>query len=186
MSWSADGQFLMYRSNDPQTGSDLWVLPMAGDRTPWVFLKTPSREAQGMFSPDGRWVVYQSDESGRPEIYVRAFVRPGGTRTLEDGQLQVTTDGGINPVWGPDGKEVYYLNPAGAMMAAPITVRGSTIESGAPVLLFPTRIVGGGVDALQGRQYDVAPDGRFLINTEVDTTAAPITLLMNWNSELKK
>ena len=69
------------------------------------------------------------------------------------------------------------------MMAAPITVSGSTLEPGAPVLLFPTRIVGGGVDLLQGRQYDVAPDGRFLINTELDTAAAPITLLMNWNPD---
>jgi hypothetical protein len=124
-------------------------------------LNTPAREAQGAFSPDGRWVVYQSNESGRDQIYVRAFVPPGG-------------------------KEVFYLNPAGAMMAAPITISGSTIESGTPVLLFPTRIVGGGVDALQGRQYDVAADGRFLINRQVDTAAAPITLLMNWNPEAKK
>ena len=98
----------------------------------------------------------------------------------------MSTGGGINPVWRPDGKEVYFLNPAGAMMAAPITESGSTLEPGAPVLLFPTRIVGGGVDLLQGRQYDVAPDGRFLINTELDSAAAPITLLMNWNPDTKK
>jgi Tol biopolymer transport system component len=186
MSWSRDGRFVMYRSLDPQTSSDLWVLPLEGDRKPWPFLNTPAREAQGIFSPDGRWVVYQSNESGRDQIYVRAFVPPGATRSSDEGQLQVTTDGGINPVWGSDGKEVYYLNPAGAMMAAPISVRGSTIESGAPVLLFPTRIVGGGVDALQGRQYDVAADGRFLINTVVDTAVSPITLLMNWHPEAKK
>jgi RNA polymerase sigma-70 factor (ECF subfamily) len=80
----------------------------------------------------------------------------------------------------------YYLNPAGAMMAAPITVTGATLEPGAPVVLFPTRIVGSGVDATQGRQYDVASDGRFLINTELDSAAAPITLLMNWHPEAKK
>jgi hypothetical protein len=80
---------------------------------------------------------------------------------------------------------LYYLNPAGAMMAAPIAVSGSRLQPGVPVLLFPTRILGGGVDALQGRQYDVAPDGRFLINTELDT-AGPITLLMNWNPEAKE
>jgi hypothetical protein len=84
-------------------------------------------------------------------------------------------------------KELYYLNPAGAMMAAPITVTGSTLAPGAPVRLFPTRIVGGGVDAQLGRQYDVAPDGRFLINTVLDRGgAAPITVLMNWNPEAKK
>ena len=122
---------------------------MVGDRTPSVFLKTPFREAYGAFSPDGRWVAYQSNESGRSEIYVRPFVPPGAAGTgagAAGGQWQVSTAGGIHPVWRPDGKELYYLNPAGAMMAAPITVTGSTLEPGAPVVLFPTRIVGGGVD----------------------------------------
>ena len=184
MSWSADGRFLLYRNNDPETGDDLWVMPLFGDRTPWAFLKTPHREAQGIFSPDGRWVVYQSDEAGQPQIYVRPFVPPGVTAPAAGGEVQVSTEGGINPVWRPDGKEVYFLDPAGAMMAAPITVSGSTPEAGAPVRLFPTRIVWGGVDSFQGRQYDVAPDGRFLINTEL--SAAPITLLMNWNPDRQK
>jgi hypothetical protein len=86
-------------------------------------------------------------------------------------------------MWRPDGKELYYLSPAGAIMAAPITVTGATLEPGAPVVLFPTRIVGGGADVQVGRNYDVAPDGRFLINTELDSVATPITLLMNWNPE---
>jgi len=186
MSWSKDGHYLLYRTNDPKTGADLWVVPMVGERTPSVFLNTAFREAQAMFSPDGRWVVYQSDESGQNQIYVRPFVPPGGSGNAAGGQWQVSTGGGINPVWRADGKEVYFLNPAGGMMAAPINVSGSTLEPGAPVLLFPTRIVGGGVDLLQGRQYDVAPDGRFLINSELDTAAAPITVLMNWHPETKK
>ncbi len=106
-----------------------------------------------MFSPDGRWVAYQSNESGRQEIYMRPFVPPGAAGTAAStagGQWQVSTAGGIVPVWRPDGKELYYLNPAGAMMAAPITVTGATLEPGAPVVLFPTRIVGGGVDAQAG------------------------------------
>ena len=112
-----------------------------------MFLKTPFREAYGAFSPDGRWVAYQSNESGRQEIYVRPFVPPGAAGTAAGaagGQWQVSTAGGIHPVWRPDGKELYYLNPAGAMMAAPITVTGATLEPGAPVVLFPTRIFGGG------------------------------------------
>jgi serine/threonine protein kinase/Tol biopolymer transport system component len=183
MSWSADGKFVLYRRNDPQTGNDLWVVPIDGAQTPRAFLSTRFREEQGMFSPDGKWVAYQSDESGRPEIYVRPFVPSGAAGT--SGQWPVSTVGGVFPVWRPDGKELYYLNPAGAMMAAPIAVSGSRLQPGVPVLLFPTRILGGGVDALQGRQYDVAPDGRFLINTELDT-AGPITLLMNWNPEAKE
>ena len=133
------------------------------------------------FSPDGRWVAYESNESGRDEIYVRPFVPPGAAGTAAaaaGGQWQVSTAGGIYPAWRPDGgAELYYLNPAGEMMAAPITVTGATLEPGAPVVLFPTRIFGGGVDAEQGRQYDVAPDGRFLINTQLDSGDAPITLL---------
>ena len=156
-----------------------------------VFLKTPFRVAYGAFSPDGRWVAYQSNESGRSEIYVRPFVPPGARkgRASVEGQWQVSQAGGIHPAWRPDGKELYYLNPAAAMMAVPITVTGSNLEPGAPEVLFPTRIVSGGMDVTQGRlgrQYDVAPDGRFLINTFLDSTAAPITLLMNWNPEAAK
>ena len=80
-SWSADGRFLLYHSNDPQSNGDLWVVPMVGDHTPSVVLKTPFREAFGAFSPDGRWMAYQSNESGRPEIYVRPFVAPGAAGT---------------------------------------------------------------------------------------------------------
>src|SRR5205823_6235385 len=139
------------------------------------------REAKAVFSPDGRWVAYHSNESGRNEIYVRPFVPPGLPGAgIPAGEWQVSTAGGIYPVWRPDGKELYYLNPAGAMMAAPITVTKATVEPGAPVVLFPTRIVGGGADTQQGRQYDVAPDGRFLINTVLDSGTAPITLLQNW------
>jgi hypothetical protein len=98
----------------------------------------------------------------------------------------VSTAGGIMPAWRPDGKELYYLNPAGAMMAAPVTVTGATLEPGVPVMLFPTRIVGGGVDVQVGRQYDVSPDGRFLINTQLEGATAPITLIQNWTPEAKK
>ncbi len=196
-SWSADGSYLLYGSN-PLGSNDLWVVPTAGDRTPSVFLKTPFRETWGVFSPDGRWVAYQSNESGRMEIYVRSFVPPSAQASADKpgaagpmtgagaGQWQVSTAGGVHATWRPDGTELYYLNPAGGMMAVPITVTGSTLEPGAPVLLFPTRIVGGGGDNQQMQQYDVAPDGRFLINMELDSAAAPITLIQNWQPEAKK
>ena len=153
-SWSADGRFLLYLSVDPQTIGDLWVVPMVGDRTPSVFLKTAFRVAYGAFSPDGRWVAYQSNESGRSEIYVRPFVPPGaaGRRGC-----------GCGPVAGVHGRRhlsrlaarrqgAVLSQPSGRMMAAPITVTGSTLEPGAPVVLFPTRIVSGGVDNAQSRQ----------------------------------
>jgi len=187
-SWSGDGRFLMYQSTDPKTMSDLWVVPMVGDRTPRVFLQTPFIERFGAFSPDGRWVAYQSNETGRNEIYVRPFVATLGDAPANQagGQWQVSSAGGIMPTWRPDGKEIYFVSPAGTMMATPIRLAGVALEPGAPVELFNPRIFGSGVDAQQGRQYDVAPDGRFLINTVLDEAAAPITLIQNWRPEGNK
>jgi Tol biopolymer transport system component len=187
-SWSADGRFLMYRSIDRQTSLDLWVVPMFGDRTPSVFLKTPFREGYSAFSPDGRWVAYESNESGRNEIYIRPFVPPapsGKPPVPAGGQWQVSTAGGIYPRWRPDGKELYYLNPAGAMMATPIAVIGATLAPGAPVVLFPTRVAGGGVDTQQGRQYDVGPDGRFLMVRSDPNAGTQFLVVLNWFDELR-
>ena len=198
--WSTDGRFILYYSNDPQTDRDLWVLPMSGategrsqqendgDRKPWVFLKTRFNESWGQFSPDGRWVAYMSNESGRMEIYVRPFAAPeasGAAANPAAAQWQVSTAGGIHPRWRSDGKELYYIGPDGRMMGAPITATATTLEPGAPVALFPTRISGGGRDNQQGRQYDVARDGRFLINTVLDDASSPITLLQNWKPPAK-
>jgi len=114
---------------------------------------------------------------------VRPFVEPAGGGARGDqagGQWQISTVGGTYPQWRPDGKELYYLEPNGQMMATPIAATGTTIAPGAPVALFQTHIYRGGADNGQGPQYDVARDGRFLINTVLDDAAAPITLLLNW------
>jgi Tol biopolymer transport system component len=184
-SWSADGRYLLYFSvNAGQGGVDLWVLPMSGTRKPFAFLQSAFNKVWGVFSPDGRWVAYQSNESGRNEIYLRRFVVPGDADSTpaREGQWQVSTTGGIYPVWRTDGKELFYIDPAGMMMAAPIAATGSTVVPGKPAALFQTNAVGGGTDAGErGRQYDVAPDGRFLINRVLNTGASPITLIQNWN-----
>ncbi len=185
-SWSPDGRFLLYMNSAPQTGADIWVVPMVGAHAPSVFLKTPFDEGDGVFSPDGRWVAYESNESGRYEIYVRPFHPPGAKDSdAASGamQWQVSTAGGIWPTWRPDGKEIDYIDPSGAMMAAPITASGAQLAAGTPVKLFQTRILNGGEGAQLGREYDVAPDGRFLINTVPESAAAPITLIQNWNPE---
>jgi len=152
------------------------VLPMTGDRKPFPFLSTPFNEMQGVFSPDGKWVAYQSNESSRFEVYVRPFPGPGG-------QWQVSTGGGASPRWRADGKELYYLAPDSKLMAAAVVAQGTTFTAAAPEVLFQTHINQGGGNR---QQYDVAKDGRFLIDTELqDTSTEPIHLLLNWKPPAK-
>jgi Tol biopolymer transport system component len=174
--WSRDGRFILFGvSDDPKTGYDIWALPLEGDRKPFPFVNAAYEERNAVFSPDVHWVAYQSNESGRHEVYIRPFPASAG------GQWQVSTAGGIAPRWSPDGKELYYLGPDAKLMAAPIIVKGAALEPGAPVSLFLTRAFGGGTDTYNRVQYDVARDGRFLINMTIDDAAtSPITLLLNW------
>jgi eukaryotic-like serine/threonine-protein kinase len=185
-SWSPDGRFLLFMGQGSVTDADIGVVPLAGARKPSLFVGAPSR--WGQFSPDGKWVAYQSNASGgRDEIFVRPFVAPGSEgKGAASGRWQVSESGGIHPTWSPDGKELYFINPLGEMMAVPIVVKGSALEPGRPMKLFQTRILNGGVDTEPGRQYDVAPDGRFLINQVPDSRSAPITLIQNWNPDAGK
>jgi eukaryotic-like serine/threonine-protein kinase len=176
--WSRDGRFILYYYRDPKTDNDLWVLPLGADRKPRPFVNTAYDQPYGQFSPDGHWVAYSSNESGRYEIYVVPFPEPGLHK------WPVSTSGGVRPRWRSDGKELYYIAPDGRLMAVPIAVSGSTFKPGTPVALFQTRIVGGGTN-VSGQQYDVAPDGRFLINTSMEDAGLPITLLLNWKPPAK-
>jgi dipeptidyl aminopeptidase/acylaminoacyl peptidase len=178
--WSRDGRFVLYHTNESDW--DLWVLPLEGDRRPREFLKTEFSERWAQFSPDGRWIAYTSNETGRYEIYIRPFVQGAATGPAEvrpGRQWQVSTAGGIFPAWRHDSKAIYYIGPNGQMMSASINTAGAELEPGTPVVMFQSRIVGAGLDR-GPRHYDVAPDGRFLINTVVDDPVAPITLLLNW------
>jgi dipeptidyl aminopeptidase/acylaminoacyl peptidase len=179
LSWSE--QFLLYAVQDPKTQSDLFALPLVGERKPVPVVATSYDEVQGQFSPDGRWVAYASNLSGRYEIYIRAF--PSG------GQWQVSTGGGISPRWRHDSHELFYVAPDNRMMAALIKVASDarTLSPGSPVPLFPSRLTTGiGVGGFMSRaQYAVAGDGRFLLNVADDAAAAPITIVQNWTAGLK-
>jgi hypothetical protein len=184
---SADQRWLLYMSLDPQSAFDLWLLPskpggLAAAGKPQPFLRTPFAEKWGRFSPDGRWVAYHSNESGRYEVLIRSMTQADAAAPASSGaQWQVSTAGGAFPAWKADGRAVYYVAPSGAMMEVVVAVRGASLEAEAPVSLFPTRMYGGGTENGQGRQYDVTRDGRFLVNTILDTgAAAPITLIQNW------
>ena len=183
---SRDGRFLIYQRSDRQTQYDLWVLPLFGDpgpagvvaRKPRPFLQTVFNEGQGQFSPDGRWVAYSSDETGRLEIYVQPFPGPGP-------KVQISTAGGIMPKWRGDGKELFYL-AGGALMSVEIKA-GAQIEAGVPVLLFNAQ-VGQAHGIVPGKDYDVSADGkRFLIlKPKEGDSGAPITVVLNWFDELRR
>ncbi len=175
---SQDGRFLLYQKIDPKTKSDLWVLPLSGDRKPRPFLQSEFNEAQGQFSPDGRWVAYTSDESGRSEVYVQPFPGPGP-------KAQISTAGGILPKWRGDGKELFYV-AAGILMSVEVKP-GVQFEASVPRLLFDAQVATGH-GLIAGNDYAVAADGkRFLvIKAKEETAAAPITVVVNWTAGLKK
>jgi Tol biopolymer transport system component len=182
--WSPDGQTLLYTTQDPKTLSDLWALPLTGDREPFPVAQTSFDEVQGQFSPDGRWVAYASNETGRYEIYLRRFPDGGGKQ-------QMTTEGGISPRWRRDGRELFYLTRDDQLMVVPIQpgADSRTVSAGAPSQLFATRIaIGGNIGGFSSKaQYAVAPNGRFLLNVNTDDTAlSPITIVQNWTAVLKK
>src|SRR5262249_415037 len=132
------------------------------------------------FSPDGGWIAYQSNESGRFEIYVQPFPGPGG-------KWQLSTEGGSQPRWRRDGKELFYISPDNKLIAVPIRLSsaGKTVELGTPMPLFQTRIVGEPGIILRTHQYAVSPDGqRFLINVNAEeASVGPITVILNWHPE---
>ena len=171
--WSPDDRFVVYtRMLMSWTDSDLWTVPLAGDRKPTIFLATPHIEAGGTFSPDGRWIAYESNVSGRNEIYVRPFPK-------QPGQFPVSRDGGWAPRWRRDGKELFFLSLDGTLMAAGIdTTRG--FAPALPEHLFPTELRPGSF-----HPYAVTRDGqRFLIPREIPP--APITVVLNWPTLLAK
>ena len=155
--------------------------PHEAGKQPFPFIDgTQYHERIARFSPDGRWVVYQSNESGRAEIYIRPFSESGATASGA-GQWQVSTAGGAQPRWSRDGREVYWIAPDAKLMAAPITVSGNSVEPGTPVVLFQTRSFLGGLEEPHRGQFAIAPDGRFLINTVLDDAGSPpITVVQNW------
>jgi Tol biopolymer transport system component/tRNA A-37 threonylcarbamoyl transferase component Bud32 len=171
--WSPDGRYLLYQDLNPQTGFDLGVLTLAGEREPHV-LKTPFSKFTAKFSPDGNSIAYISHESGRDEAYLRAFPVSGG-------QWQVSSQGGSSPRWRADGKELYYLEPASnSLMATGVHIVGGSFQTDAPRKLFA--VPGGG-------SYDVTADGqRFIVFEDVNAANGPVplTVVLNWQAGLQK
>ena len=180
-SWSDDGRYILYDKNGgSQTKIDLWVVPTTGERKPSPYLATEFEEAHGQFSPDGRWVAYTSNESGRSEVYVQSF-------PIGNGKWQVSTMGGDQPMWRRDGKELFYAAPDNSLMSVSVGGSGSTLDFGRPLLLFQTLMPVGGI-ADDRNSYVPSLDGqRFLISTLADSTnLQPMILILNWGEGIKK
>ena len=173
-SWSPDGRLLVFTEMHPTTGYDIWLLPLESDRKPQPFLHTSFDERQVSFSPDGHWLTYTSDESGRDEIYVREF--PGSGQ-----KWQISTEGGSDPVWSPTGQELFYRS-SDKMMVVSIMMH-PTFTAGRPSILFEANYERG-IWALP--YYDVSPDGQhFVMIKETEAEAREINVVLNWFEELK-
>jgi Tol biopolymer transport system component len=177
---SRDGRFLLYTVENRETKSDLWVLPLQGDRKPIAFLRTQFNERSGQFSPDGHWIAYTSDESGSDQIYVREFSSGSAQgSSVAAGKWLISKDGGTDPRWRGDGRELFYVASDGKLMSVDISAK-PVFAAGAsrPLFQLPPGVSG----------VDVTADGsRFLIGVPVAQNASvPFTVVLNWQTTLKK
>ena len=164
LDWSPDGRHILYALQTATAGRDIWALPLFGDRKPFVVVQSAFEESNARFSPDGRWIAFQSNETGRNEIYIQPF--PGAV-----GKSRISTDGGSEPRWRQDSGELYFLGTDRRLMAARLTT-AQTEQSARPEPLF--------VLPEGASEFEAAPDGQqFLVNV-VTKEASPITVLLNW------
>jgi Tol biopolymer transport system component len=185
MSWSPDDKYIVFEVTDVKTGWDLWMLPLFGDRKAYPLMQTPFNETWAEISPNGKWIAYDSDETGRYEVYIRPF--PSG-----DGKWQVSTNGGWYPRWQKDGKELFYLDAAanGKILSVRVNISGQAPEFSSAAPLFDSGYIN--INHGVHHKYAVSPDGKHFIIPRAeatltgDTRQLPITVVLNWDSEFKK
>ena len=177
VTWTPDGQILAFAGQDANRGFDIIVLPLEGDRTPTPFLATSFDERAPAFSPDGHWLAYISNESGKNEVYVQPYPGPGGKRLI-------STNGGTEPVWSADGRELFYRQ--GIQIMAVAVETQPTFTTGTPQVLFAGSEYLADPAGHQG--YDVSADGqRFLmVRSQQGIGATSLYIVLNWFEELKR
>lgn len=179
---SPDGRYVAYMRRDPNssTNYDIWALPMfpdkAGEQKPFPVIATNFVEVSPSFSPDGKWLAYGNNETGRQEVYIQPF--PSGA-----GRWQVSTTGGTRPNWRKDGKELFFFSPDGQVMAVDVAQSGESLQLGTPHSLFKASAVPGSLGP-----YTVSADGKkFVMNTVLpQSISEPLTLITNWTADLKQ
>jgi Tol biopolymer transport system component len=177
--WSEDGRYIAYTlAGSFPRRQDVWVLQLFGDRKPFPVAQTRFIESSAVFSRDGRWIAYTSDEAGRQDVYVQPFPGAGAT-------YKISKDGGTQPVWGANGKELFFLGPDGVVMAAPIEA-ADRFSAGLPQPLFaaiqPSSLERG------AQQYAITRDGkRFLVHSRPPQAPdTPLTVVINWPATIQK
>jgi Tol biopolymer transport system component len=177
-SWSRDGRFLLYASLDPKTREDLWALPLQGDRKPVPILRTEFMEDEARISPDGRFIAYESTESGTPEIYARPYSPEKGSEAASGGKWLISKGGGVFPSWRGDGKELFYLTTSLQQMAVDVSAE-KTFRAGVPRRLFNVGLLTPG---------DISTDGKRFLNAVPEGASAPSPFMVvtNWPAALKK
>jgi eukaryotic-like serine/threonine-protein kinase len=186
--WSRDGRFLIFGMADPETKNDLWLLPMAGERKPIPWIRSPFNETGGRISPDGRWVAYRSDESGRNDVYVQPFNSSADSGTSAAAGKWMVSRGSLGMArWREDSKELYYLTPDAKVMMLDVTANPA-FHAGVPTVLFQVPPVFLRGAAFPGTLGDVTPDGkRFLFAMPaVQSGPEQFTVVLNWQAGLRK
>ena len=178
--WSRDGHYVLYSETSPDTGNDLWVVPVTLEGRPspggkpWPFVRERFEQREGRFSPDTHWVAYQSDESGRNEIYVRSFPEPHE-------KLPISKGGGLYPRWGAGGRELFYQSLDGKLMVVALKPAGTTLDASLPSELFalPTGLPYPNV-------HEAAPDGQHFLAGDLAVGPEPLNVIVNWDVLLKE
>ena len=174
--WSPDGHFVLFTSVGSKSGADIWAVSLDERATAFPVAQTTFDEHGGQFAPDGHWIAYQSNESGRAEIYIQPFPGPGSKRLI-------STNGGTQVRWRRDGKELFYVARDGHLMAASIRLASTSQapEVGTPVSLFAPPLGGAVAQGDPRHQYMLSADGqRILVATVAEAAVAPITIILNW------
>ncbi len=177
-SLSPDGRFLLYTEQSSATDLDVWVLDTMEPDDPRPLVQTEFMEAAASFSPDGRWIAYASDESGRSEVYVTPFSSQGR-------RVRISTQGGVSPLWGPDGRQLFFWSSAGMLMSVAVSPAGElTVGEARP--LFGGAYLTSDVFGAE-RTFDIAPDGQsFVVIRQDDQGLDEMVLITNWFDELKR
>ena len=176
--WSRDGGHVFYETTSEKTRQDVWVLPMTGDRKPFPYLTGPFDETQARISPNGRWLAYMSDESGRSEVYVQSFPDARG-------KWQVSNNGGQDPVWRGDGTELFYLSTDQQLMTMPVDPKAASFEVVIPKVVFPIRVL---VPVGARNHYGVSSDGQrfYVVAPLAGRSVGTTNVVVHWTPEVRR